>query len=143
VGTNYSGTYRATLMVDANADQRRASRLGDWASGSYKLECGLGEYVAAVSENASQCQGNNRFHGIICAAYSGTVNTACEVHTFDNGDSRNGAFINSTSLPPGDWSSGDWDFSNYKGECGVNHYVAGVSVNPSSGQPHSLLCCPR
>lgn len=124
---NFGGAVRATLTTDAG-DARRAARLGDWAPSHFKLECGLGEYVMGTSENSASCQGNNRFHAIQCAAGSGLGNT-CYTRNFDVSDSRGTA------------SSGDWDFANYKGECGLRQYVAGVSVNPTTGRPHSLLCC--
>jgi hypothetical protein len=141
VGSGYSGTYRATLTLDAGSDQRRSIHSNsapnkDWAEGYFKLECGLGEYVVAVSENAAVCFGNYQFHGIVCAAYGGTVSTACSARAFDNGDNR-GAWVNAA------FTSGDWDFGTFKGECGLNEYVAGVSINPSTRQPHSLLCCAR
>ncbi|MDI3288200.1 PAN domain-containing protein [Polyangium sp. 15x6] len=117
-------------MVLADADERRASRLGDWAPGFYKLECGYGEYVSGVSENAAQYQGNNKFHGLQCAQGVGfTEDTACTVRTFDTRDDR------------GDWTRLEWDYGGYKGECAINEHVAGVSISPSSGGPHSILCC--
>ncbi len=125
----FTGNVAATLLV-AGADQRRASRLGDWASGYYKLECGDGEYVSAVSENASQFQSNNNFHGLQCSQGAGlTRNATCTARTFDGGDSR------------GYTASGDWDPGTYKGECAVDEHIAGVSVSTTTGAPHSILCC--
>ena len=125
----FTGTVAATLLL-AGADQRRASRLGDWAPGFYKLECGSGEYVSGVSENATQFQGDNKFHGVQCAQGVGfTEDTTCTVRIFDLGDDR------------GDSASGEWDQYAYKGECAINEHVAGVSVSPATGAPHSLLCC--
>jgi hypothetical protein len=127
----YTGNVTATLQTDSGLDQRRAQRLGDWATGYLKLECGAGEYVSAVSENSSSCQGNNRFHAIQCSAGQG-LGDDCLTLAFDTGDNRGSrsAFL-----------SGDWDFGAYKGECGVYGYLAGVSVSPTTGAPHSLLCC--
>lgn len=124
----FSGNTVATLTLDAGADQRRASRLGDWALNYWKLECGSGEYVSGVSENIFSCQGNNRFHAVRCATGTG-LSDSCNVRTFDGADDR------------GSLSSGDWDYGAYKGECSDSEYVAGVSINPSTGRPHSLLCC--
>jgi hypothetical protein len=53
----------------------------------------------------------------------------CDVRVFDTGDNR-GAF-----------DAGDWDVNHHKGECRNNEFIAGVSVDPVSYQPHSLLCC--
>jgi hypothetical protein len=102
----------------------------DWAPGAWKLECGDAEYVSAVSEDASMCQGDNRFHAVQCAKGKGLESGGCHARTFDHGDDR------------GSSVAGDWDFGAYKGECGDAEYVAGVSVSPGSGAPHSLLCCP-
>jgi hypothetical protein len=37
-------------------------------------------------------------------------------------------------------ATGNWDTGGIKGECGVNRYMAGVSVTPA-GDPNALLCC--
>lgn len=124
-------TTRPALTLDAHVDQRRAQRNGDWASGFYKLECGQNEYVAGVSEDALGCQSDNRFHGVICAAGSGLTGT-CSARTVDGSIGRDDR---------GTTASGDWDVGAFKGECGLAQYVAGVSVSPSTGRPHSILCC--
>ena len=130
-GPGYPGGMNAVLNAETG-DSRRAYRSPngstDWDPGYWKLECGLNEYVAGTSNNAPQCQGNTRFHAVLCA--QGTSNSAvCSVRPFEGGDNR----VTTTS--------GDWDFGNYKGECGLASYVAGISVNPSTGRPHALLCC--
>jgi hypothetical protein len=130
-GPGYPGGMNAVLKAETG-DSRRAYRAPngstDWDPGYWKLECGLSEYVAGTSNNAPQCQGNTRFHAVLCA--QGTSNSAvCSVRPFEGGDNR----VTITS--------GDWDFGNYKGECGLSSYVAGISVNPSTGRPHALLCC--
>ncbi|TKD00289.1 hypothetical protein E8A74_34870 [Polyangium fumosum] len=124
----FTGNVKATLL--AGADRRRASRLGDWAPWFHKLECGLGEYVSGVSEDASYCDGGNKFHGIQCAQGVGfNEDTACTARVFDAADTR------------GSTASGDWDVGGYKGECAIDEHVAGVSVSPTTGAPHSILCC--
>lgn len=127
----YPGTFRAVLKAE-NGDQRRAYRSingsTDWDTTFWKLECGLDEYVAGTSNNAPQCYGNTRFHGVLCAR-AASVSAVCSVRPFDSGDNR----VTTTS--------GDWDFGAYKGECGLTSYVAGISVSPGSGRPHALLCC--
>lgn len=126
--TTFTGDVTATLTLDAASDQRRAQRAGDWAWGYWKLECGDGEYVTGVSENASQCFGDRRFHAVRCARGT-NLGTRCTTRTADRGDDRG------TTL------TGDWDAGAYKAECASDEYVAGVSVDPASGRPHSLLCC--
>jgi hypothetical protein len=124
----YTGEITATLTLDGNADQRRTERNGDWAHGYWKLECGEDEYVTAVSENAMQCFGDRRFHAVRCAKGT-SLGKSCTVRNVDAGDDRAST------------ETGDWDFGNFKAECGSNEYVAGISVSPGTGRPHSLLCC--
>jgi hypothetical protein len=97
----------------------------------------VGEYVSAVSENALQCQGNNRFHAVQCSSATGLLDNSpqvCDARAFDGGDSRE---------PRAADTSRDWDYGAFKGECGLGQFVAGVSVDPATGRPHSLLCCNR
>jgi hypothetical protein len=126
----FTGNVTATLTLDDNVDHIRATRGVDWAPNFVKLECGDGEYVSGVSENASFCQGNNRFHAIQCASGgAGMLNTTCTTRILDTQDDR------------GTIQSGDWDTFAYKSECESDEYVAGVSAAPTNGRPHSLLCC--
>jgi hypothetical protein len=133
-GSGLSGEVTATLTLDAGSDERRTKRAvngdPDWDANHYKLECGSGEYVSAVSESASQCSGNNRFHAVQCSKGSGLSDDGCSARAIEGADNR------------GSTSSGDWDSGAYKGECAANEYVAGVSVSPESGAPHAILCCP-
>ena len=127
-GSAFGGSRTGLLSVDARVDQRRAVRNGDWDYGRYKLECGAGEYVTGVGENATQCQGNNRFHGVLCARGTNLTNI-CRTRILGGRDDR------ATTV------SGDWHVGAYKAECDVSEYVAGVSVSPQTGAPHALLCC--
>ena len=135
-GSSFSGTINAFLNLDASVDQRRATRgvAGfsgtDWAPGSYKLECGSGEYVASVSEDAMGCQGDNHFHGVLCGRGPSGLGSACNVRRLGiHADDR------------GTTASGDWNAGAYKAECAGNEYVAGVSVDPQSRNLTSVLCC--
>jgi hypothetical protein len=133
-GSGFSGDVTATLTLDASSDARRAKRAvngdPDWDAFNYKLECGSGEYVSAVSEAASQCASNNRFHAVQCSKGEGLSDDGCTARVMANGDAR------------GSMTSGDWDAGAFKGECGASEYVAGISVSPESGSPHAILCCP-
>jgi hypothetical protein len=135
--TEFRGNVVRTLTVDHGRDERAAQRAvggnPDWAPGYWKLECGASEYVSAISENAGGCQGNNWFHNLQCSSGGpglGSPNK-CDVRVFDAGDGR------ATT------ASGDWDYGAFKGECGLSQYAAGVSVDPGSRRPHSILCCNR
>ncbi|HEY0080296.1 MAG TPA: hypothetical protein VGB73_16925 [Pyrinomonadaceae bacterium] len=129
---HFTGNQTGRLDTDRNGDNRRAYRYvngnPDWDYGYWKLECNYNEYVVGVSENHAGCYGNNHFHAVLCASGNGLSNN-CSVRIFDGGDNR------------GVSSSGDWDFGAFKGECGPNQYLAGVSINPSTRRPHALLCC--
>lgn len=125
--SRFSGDVTATLFT--GSDQRRAQRNGEWANGSWKLECGSGEYLSAVSENSTAYAGDNQFHGVQCARGTNLGTESCVVHEFATGDSR------------GYLASGDWDNGAFKGECGPSEYAVGVSVSPETGAPNSLLCC--
>ena len=123
------GNVTATLLF-SGTDQRLADRGGDWSQGFIKFECGIGQYLSAVSENAAALQGDNRFHGIQCALGTGLGdNETCTARVFDAGDDR------------GTTSTGDWDPGAFKGECGVGAYAVGVSASTTTGAPHAILCC--
>jgi hypothetical protein len=103
----------------------------DWASGYWKLECNGDEYVSGVGQDASWTQGDNRFHGIACSRLAtGWSPGRCNVRVFDSRNDRG-------DNPPME----DWDSGALKGQCATDEYVAGISVNPGNGAPHSLLCC--
>lgn len=127
--SRFTGQPTATLLVDG-ANHQQTQRNGDFAPGDWKLECGSGQYVSAVSENTTQHSGDNRFHGLQCAQGANLAgNERCTARVFGGGDAR------------GETASGDWDPGAYKGECAVNEYVVGVSVSTTTGGPNSLLCC--
>jgi hypothetical protein len=99
---------------------------GDWDPGYYKVECKENEYVNGLAVNAS-----GQVDAVLCCP-GGMAHAGCNAQTFSNGNSS------SFALP-------DWDYGYYKGQCGVDQYVAGIST-PAFGQqpygtPHSILCC--
>jgi hypothetical protein len=107
----------------STGDNRGTSATGDWDVGYYKGECGTNEFVAGVAQSAS-----HRIISVLCCP--GTVtHTSCSARVFEGQDSRESS------------ATGDWDTYNWKGECGPDRYVGGLSRNPSSGAPHALLCC--
>lgn len=133
------------LTTDANEDQRRAWRTvngnSDWDVGYLKLECGGNEAVHAVSQNLLQCQGNNRFHAVLCAQdFRHSLDTVCEVRRLGGGDDR-ATWLNNHDGSGGYYWTGDWDPGATKAECGRRQYVAGVSVEFGTGAPHAILCC--
>ena len=142
-GAIYTGERRAILTADAGSDQRRHSRAGDWSLGNYKLECGLNEYVAGVSQNVMQHHGNNRFHNVLCARSTVNLDKSCSYLAFGNTDSRNGVKVTSVvnGVTVTREVTGDWDAGTPKNECGLNQTLVGVSINPVTAQPQGLLCC--
>ncbi len=105
---------------------RNVNGSSDWAGGYCKLECDNNQYVAGSSEDTA-----NRFHGIRCGVSARSLGNVCNVRVFDRTDSV------------GATDHGDWDPQFHKGECAANEYLAGVSVDPQTYNPHSLLCCTR
>jgi hypothetical protein len=95
----------------------------DWSSGRFKGECARNEYVAGVAQSTS-----GQMDSLLCCPGSVAKNS-CTPKQFEWGDSREAS------------NSGDWDATYFKGECGTGRYVAGVSRDPSSGRPSTLLCC--
>ena len=101
----------------------------DWQNGSYKAQCAPGQAVKGLSLSTT----SSWTHDALCrtgtTAAAAFPQTSCHARNFSSGDSR------------GTSSTGDWDKGFYKGECGSNEYVAGVSQS-QSGQVDAILCCP-
>jgi len=135
----FDGIPSATLTVDDGVDQRRYDRTGgDWSPGYLKLECGKGEYVSGVSEDALSCPPSpedNAFHAIQCSQprdADSFGSTLCTARSVDSQGSD------------GDFLTGvDWDPWFSKGACRATEFVAGISVVPWTREPHALLCCAR
>ena len=113
----------APLLVSATASHVRAPHAVDWDPGFAVTECGTNEYVSGISQD-------NVTHVLsaVRCAQAPTKATGCKVRSVlkeDRGE-----------------ASGDWDPSHFKGECAVDQVVVGLSVN-ASGNPRSILCCPR
>jgi hypothetical protein len=103
------------------------SPIGDWASGSYKGECGIwqsgskGQPMTGVSEYPS---GSHQAHGLRCGITSfSTTGSSCVARTGYLG------------------TSGDWDPGYDKLDCQSNEYVSGVAQS-TSGTVNKVLCCP-
>jgi len=107
-------------VVFGPADNRGTSATGDWDPGSAKGECAADEYAAGTSQSTDL-----RLHALWCC--KGRVqHTECAALAFDGQDAQ--------ERPANDWDPGFW-----KGECGPDRFVAGVSQR--AGVPHALLCC--
>ncbi|MRW89556.1 phosphatidylinositol-specific phospholipase C domain-containing protein [Duganella sp. FT80W] len=117
----------AAILILENADQRRAQRLNDWSLGYFKLECGFGEYISAVSQYTT-----DTFHRLRCAKgdFGPDEHGAPVVRIFDSGNDQ------------GQTSTLDWAPGQYKGSCGDNEVAVGVSFSPRDYSPHALLCSP-
>lgn len=108
------------------------SPIGDWASGSYKGECGIvgssGQPVIGLSSYAS---GTHQAHAVLCGSRPvTTTGSSCYARMFDPGNNQG-----STGTP-------DWDYGYWKADCRDNEYVAGVAQS-TSGAVDSILCCPN
>jgi hypothetical protein len=107
----------------AASDDRVTAATGDWDPGFYKGECGTNEYVAGVSQSTT-----GAIQSVLCCADSSDLHLSCKAEVFAGADAREST------------TTGDWDYSYNKGECGDGRYVAGVS-HDASGHPHAILCC--
>jgi hypothetical protein len=114
------GVQRMTRVVAGSSD---------WAQGFYKFECGPNEYVNGAADYLSFLGIGSGLYLVTCATSSQSLTNICETRTIDSSDDR------ATT------GAGDWDYGNYKGECGFDQYVAGISVDTSTLAPHSILCC--
>jgi len=96
----------------------------DWDPGNNKATCGTGRYVAALANSTS----THKLTHVLCCTAPVTptaVSAQCSTVNFGTREST---------------ASGEWDPGAAKAECGVNRYMAGVSVTPA-GNPNALLCC--
>jgi hypothetical protein len=81
--------------------------------------------VTGLSEDPS----SHIAHAAFCTDDSTKyAHQGCYARDFSSSDNR------------GTTATGDWDFGFYKGECGANEYVAGVSQR-TNGAVDSILCC--
>lgn len=113
----------ATLHPNCG-DARRDSSTGDWDAGRRKGECGATEAVVGVSRDA-----NGAVYDLVCAAAGVAAPGACVVRNVNGGDNR------------GRSSTGDWDPDSWKTECTNGQYVKGISLDPDTRTPRSILCC--
>lgn len=133
LGYPVSAQHETVALPQAGGDNRLAQRKDqngnvDWSDGEYKLECAGGEYVSGISKAL-----DGKFHAIRCSkAINLSILKPCHDVPFDTGD---GGFD--------PWSQRDWDAGKFKGRCGDDEYIAGVSVNTANLTPHSALCCAR
>jgi Chitinase class I len=118
-------TWGSATVNPQSGDDRRDGSTGDWNFGNYKGECGQSEAVIGVSRGTSD--GNIKH--LRCAPVSGGAPSSCYARTIDAGDNR------------GRTSQGDWEQGSYKGECADGEWIKGVSVTPSTGKAHAILCC--
>ena len=113
------------LSIEAGSSNLPAGQAprADWDAGNFKADCGPNRYVAAFGNSTST---HKLTHVLCCPAP--VTNTSCQPVVFGAADNRETT------------ATGDWDTGGIKGECGVNRYMAGVSVTPT-GDPNALLCC--
>jgi hypothetical protein len=101
------------------------SPIGDWASGKYKGECGLGQPIVGVSNDWYNA------HALVCNENMLPVNgNSCYARLFAGADNR--------GYTDNGW---DWDVGLLKAECGLHEYVQGVAQD-AAGTFQGVLCCP-
>jgi hypothetical protein len=118
------GTYSYANPVFDNADSRLYTGDGDWAGGEHKGECASNQWTVGVSASSTQT------HSMECASIDTTSNFTASQHTL-NISGWNDGF--------GSHGLGDWDYGYYKGECGANEMVTGLSLG-SNGALNHVRC---
>ncbi|MBC7772522.1 MAG: hypothetical protein H7210_08520 [Pyrinomonadaceae bacterium] len=123
-GSIYTEQHTDTLSA-LTASWRRGWRIADWDPGFIQHECGYHEYVSGASQDPV----THQFHGVMCASGQVPQNpVSCYRRLFDGSNAA---------------GDGDWDPGMEKAECSPSEYIAGVSVDPVTTDPHAILCCPE
>jgi hypothetical protein len=118
-----AGPTAGPLVFDSG--DRNAATPAEWDSGNYKGDCGSCSVPTGLSQRADL----SAAHAILCAPNcTFTGNGVTTLTDIANGDHRRASRL------------GDWDTGYYKSECGLNEYVSGVSMDPSSKKLHGLRC---
>jgi hypothetical protein len=134
-----TGVYFTDLDFQSG-DALRSTAAGEWAYGSYKVECAPAERIMGLSKSIA----NGWSAKSIC--YKDPLDSgrymqptprfpACSVRNVLTGDDRGAA---AGKIPT---VSEDWDSGNWKAECAPTEYVAGVAQTPDHQFSH-VLCCP-
>ncbi|MET7288067.1 cellulase family glycosylhydrolase [Streptomyces sp. NPDC005573] len=107
-------------------DERYVPSGGDWASGYTKYQCPSGAFLIGYSVRGE------RVSAALCAPGRGSLGGGGRTVWFDRSDNR-----------PADASGGDFAYGDYKGQCGVHEYAAGIAFTTRLGSrpgPAALLC---
>jgi hypothetical protein len=116
-------------QVFSSSNSAAYGHYGDWDYGYYKGDCPSGDFIVGVAQTPSGAL-DHVLCGYVPPDPDGLAPdpTDCEAATFP-GDTP-------ISLPDGDWAYG-----YYKLECPDNKVMVSISADPSSHQPHGILCC--
>ena len=114
-----------TAFAFGQSSQRYYTATGDWDPNMFIGECAEDGYVAGIGMFPGGI-----VDALLCCTGQGITHSNCSTETMYGGD----------ALEPG-VTSGDWDPSYYKGECGPGRYIAGVAANQFTLGNHSILCC--
>jgi V8-like Glu-specific endopeptidase len=113
-------------------DNRKATRIADWASGKWKSECGDQYTAGGLSYDQNATVGNPPVslpgsRGTLCR-FNGRLSTGASTPVdFSAGDNRR------------DTSGGNWDASGFKGECASNEAITGLAQTPVNGSTGKAL----
>ena len=118
-----AGPTAGAIVFDSR--DRNAASPAEWDTGYYKGDCGS----CSVPTGLSQRTDLSAAHALLCApncTFTGSgVTTLSDIAS---GDHRRAS------------RASDWDSGYYKSECGLNEYVSGISMEPSSKKLHGLRC---
>lgn len=108
------------------ADERYVPAGGDWASGYTKLQCPPGGFLIGYRVRGE------RLSAALCVPGRTPLSGTARTVWFDRSDNR-----------PAGAAGGDFAYGDYKGQCGVNKYAAGIAFTTRFGSrpgPDALLC---
>ena len=111
--------------LDITSGNAEPTGSADWDVGHFKGLCNADEYVAGVSQTPSL-----DVHSVLCCKGQGLTHANCATSVFETADAREAG------------TTGDWDKGKFKGECGPQRFVTGVSVDADGTHKlHALQCC--
>ncbi|WP_328972299.1 glycoside hydrolase family 5 protein [Streptomyces sp. NBC_00239] len=106
-------------------DERHVQQ-GDWAGGYTKYQCALNQFMIGYSLRGQAVS------AVLCAQAGRTLGTNGRTLWFDRGDNR-----------PAGGPGGEFAYGNYKGQCAIDEYAAGVAFTGAwakGKRPDALLC---
>lgn len=121
----YSDTSTVETFLSSNSTHYGSH--GDWDNGYYKGECSSTEFVVGTAQTTGGAFGRFICGGITTTDGLRPSNT-CHTVAFPGNN-------------PNSFPDGDWAYGYYKLACNPGEVTVGMSADPSTHNPHAILCC--